>query len=433
VVAAFIACVLEGALRKWVINPDYRLLKYSIYFSKDALFLFCLTLPAKHANASVTRLKPYILLGAAMVLLGGAIASVTDFSLVGAVLTIRALIVLPVAAILIASRLPQSALWSVITAISVMAAANVPLSIAQFYSSPHSFINKYERESKYGAAVIHFTNNVRATGTFSFLTGLGIFAVLSVSVGLAALGAARSKREVKIGYIAIAAGLICGGATASRSVAIGVVAMLVVWAVLSKKRSRQLWTFIVLAGVAYGGLALAGKFSAVADVMGAVVKRQNTASDTFAERFSAPFMEALQAVSEVPLGQGLGTEQVAGNYMRGVIGFTTYETEFPRVVMECGIIGFLGYALIHLSTIYEIFRLRQQSTSDAAKSVYLAVVLALGVWLMGGVVFNHVSSFFFWALVACVMAASQPATAAAAPQPAPRAVPPTPRAQNPRP
>src|SRR4030095_7410413 len=100
-----VACIMEGAFRKWVF-PSGTIVKYLCYFSKDILFglLVVTTWPRASINGS-DLLKKYFTWGILLVVLGAIISSVEQINWVGALLSTRALLCLPVVALLALPRL----------------------------------------------------------------------------------------------------------------------------------------------------------------------------------------------------------------------------------------------------------------------------------------------------------------------------------------
>src|SRR5438093_13706115 len=90
------ACVFEGALRKWMLRGTPGTLTYVCYFAKDLLFAGILLFP-RIAPMNRT-FRNVLLIGLPVILSGAVLASVHEVNPVGAALSIRALIVLPILA-----------------------------------------------------------------------------------------------------------------------------------------------------------------------------------------------------------------------------------------------------------------------------------------------------------------------------------------------
>jgi hypothetical protein len=118
-----------------------------------------------------------------------------------------------------------------------------------------------------------------------------------------------------------------------------------------------------------------------------------------------PLIAIPQAVDMAPFGNGLGTEQVGGNfYSSGKMTLTTIEGEWPRIILEIGVIGFVGVALTILGTLHSLWSARQTLSGPKIKAVLLVVTMLCAAWAFTGVFFNHVTSFYFWVFVASALA-----------------------------
>jgi len=96
--AALAMTVLEGALRKWVF-PGGGAVKYGIYFSKDFIFAGLVFLRTRQSRSEARSVfEVWLLPGSVFFAVGAALSSLTDFSLVGAALTARAAVLLPLLA-----------------------------------------------------------------------------------------------------------------------------------------------------------------------------------------------------------------------------------------------------------------------------------------------------------------------------------------------
>jgi O-antigen ligase len=128
-------------------------------------------------------------------------------------------------------------------------------------------------------------------------------------------------------------------------------------------------------------------------------------NDPISYRVGALFLSIPQAIMMAPFGNGLGTEQIAGNYYAsGRMSFTTMESEAPRIILEIGLIGFLGVVTTYLGAIYTLWSARKITSDPKLKTVFLVVTLICAAWAFTGVLFNHVASFFFWTVVTAALA-----------------------------
>ena len=87
------------------------------------------------------------------------------------------------------------------------------------------------------------------------------------------------------------------------------------------------------------------------------------------------------------------------------MGFTNYESQFPRIVAEFGLIGLVGFFLLVGGTIWSLQVAKREAGSTRWNLAFTATqVFVLGQGY-GSLVFNHTASAFVWLAVAASMAA----------------------------
>src|SRR5436190_16956032 len=94
-------CILDGAIRKWLLRDFVGLLQYAPYFGKDialiVIVLFCKRSPSRSESAAPLLL--YLQIGVTLVALGAATSvamNLNALNLVGASLTVLSLVFLPI-------------------------------------------------------------------------------------------------------------------------------------------------------------------------------------------------------------------------------------------------------------------------------------------------------------------------------------------------
>ncbi len=183
------ACVLEGVLRKWVFRDSAGPVKYICYFTKD--FIFAAILFCRPRAAFLKSLRIVLLAGLPLILVGAALSSVHEFNIVGGLLTLRALVFLPVLAYLVIPRLAGVRIDTVSFVIGGLTVINALLGFVQNHSPTDAPINYYATENITGA--VAFEENVRAAGTFSYITGYSNFATVGAWASLSLLSLARGR------------------------------------------------------------------------------------------------------------------------------------------------------------------------------------------------------------------------------------------------
>src|SRR5439155_8274916 len=123
------------------------------------------------------------------------------------------------------------------------------------------------------------------------------------------------------------------------------------------------------------------------------------------ERLFGQFEEGLFAIYVAPFGEGLGTEQVGGNYYtRGEMTFTTYEGQLPRLVLEMGAFGLAGFLLICAGAVMALQCAKKYAAGRGNQAALLATQLLLVSMFAANIVFNHVASALVWMIFAAVLA-----------------------------
>jgi hypothetical protein len=404
---SIVACIIEGAFRKWVFQGE-AIYRYFCYFSKDILLgLLVITTWPRASIKGSDSLRKYLTSGILLIVLGGILSSFAGFNSVGAVLTTRALFLLPVLAYLALPRLGGIKLERVALLIGVFTLANAVLGVKQYYSPADAIINRYTIDSFQLAQ--GFGGNIRAAGTFSYITGYGIMACVGAWAGLSflCLAAGRIRYMVAGGAIYLTA-LLCALVSISRSMVLIVTGLFMVF-VLSAGRQGLANLFKATAGLAMLFLVgyafdLNSKVTAVADKF---VERMNTVSDTFEGRTLDPITEIGEAFEMAPIGQGFGTEQVAGVYAEtGVMDFRSFEGQFARVVLETGILGLAGFVVTCIGALGALFYARNDCLTEGHRRICILSMFLIGSLFFTNVVFNHIASYFAWTIFAVTIAAT---------------------------
>ena len=407
---ALLLVVVEGAIRKWDSRFSEGIPRYLAYFSKDIVFGLLLLLPVQNVfSAANTEFGRWLWPGCLLFAVGGGLSCVYGFNAVGALLTVRAAVVLPVVAFLAVRRLGGVPVRHVAWLLAALTALNFGLAIVQNHLPGDHFLNKYATEME---NVVELDSGVRATGTFSYISGLGVMSGVGIWAGLALLSLSRRPWEQVGGYVALAAGLGCGLASVSRGPVVIDLAMVVVWMVASRVGhrliGRSVLAVVLVAGLAWG-IGSVATFSRLGQDL---LKRNEQAGDTIQERAFGQLAEAGEAIESEVQGRGLGTEQVGGNYARsGEMTFTTYESQLPRIVLETGVAGLVGFLVICGGALWALQRARREAAAREENAMLLATQLLLLPMFYSNIIFNHTTSAFVWMIFAVVLANVAPRAA----------------------
>ena len=280
-----------------------------------------------------------------------------------------------------------------------------PLTVRQFFSPPNAWINLYSTEGE-GIATSGISERVRATGTFSYISGLGEFASLAVWAGLVAFSISKNARGRLFGYAGLIAGLVCTFVTVSRAVAVISLAIIAVWAVFGGQLGRKMQSAFVICIVALSAAMASGYWEQASEIGATVyIRHESQDTDTFAYRLWYQFVMPMDALVVAPMGNGIGTEQAGrAASAESVRAGSTYESPWGRTIMELGIAGLLGF-LVTLGIAFAPWRAALKALpSGGGRSALVATGAALFTRAALGFQFNHVAAYFFWAMTACVIA-----------------------------
>lgn len=195
VLTSIALCVLDGAIRKWILRDDEGFLKYVPYFSKDFAFALILFIPRpKGMSELVRKLWTFLKVGLAFCAVGALASAVFNWgsvNVVGAVLSVRSLFLLPFCALLAVPRLRHVSLTRIALLIGALTLLNAALGTLQ-YSSPKDDPINYYASKQYEAVM--FEESVRAMGTFPYITGFGTLAMVGAWAGTVLMSHGHRRR-----------------------------------------------------------------------------------------------------------------------------------------------------------------------------------------------------------------------------------------------
>jgi O-antigen ligase len=409
VLASIALCVLDGAIRKWVLRDDESFLKYVPYFSKDIAFTLILFVRCP-AQLGILGSKLWTVLKVGLSLCTvGALASIIfnfgSFNLVGAALSIRSFLFLPICAVLALPRLREVNLVRVALLIGVLTLLNAGLGTLQ-YSSPKDDPINYYASKQYEAVM--FEESVRAMGTFPYITGFGTLAMVGAWAGTVLMSYGEARRGwFAAGVVTALAGLWCALLSISRGPTIIVIAILGTWLFSSRQILQNVLRLSIISVLLVILLFAIGRTSLIERVSDTLLAR-NEAAEDMEQRLTPPFEEVMQLVGFAPIGAGFGSEQVGGVFAEtGVMAFRQFESQFSRIIMETGALGLVGFLVVCgglLATLYGA----QRWTPDPRLRRCILSGLVLVLWLVyGNVIFDHVASFFVWVIASLLLAKAE--------------------------
>lgn len=400
VTAVILLAVFEGAIRKWVV-PGSSDLRYAAYASKDIVFILGALVVARLASGTHRRYAT-LLAVASLLILPGILFNLDATEPVGAFLSLRAYVLLPIGAFLVAGsirsfkRVNQIALL-----IGAVTIAEVALGAVQFRLATTHWLNRYDSAS---AAVGAEFGHVRATGTFSYITGMSVIAGLGAWAGIYLfLSGGAAKRMV--GVIIMIASLLCGVLSMSRT-GIFLALLTIGCAVMFFRRGKEL---VLVGSLALAIYVLLGSDAPDQQGQGAayaVAMKRFERADSLGHRISYFFNDVARAFEAYPMGSGLGDCQRGAFAIAHpvVANFNVIENEPGKILTEVGVLGLLGVYLIRLAPIFLMLPRWKRCQSPQALALYAASIPFLLISAATNVAFNHTLSTVYWCVVALVFA-----------------------------
>lgn len=234
------------------------------------------------------------------------------------------------------------------------------LAVRQFTSPHDAWVNKAIGGAD-AMQMVSVRGKVRASGTFSFVTGFASYLTYLSAFVLYAL----LQRKVYAKWVLICGGLGLGlGLAVSGSRAAVVAVCLVIAAALVASMLGAGQFSSVFKPLAFGAMAvwvlleLTPVFSEGLAAQKQRFKEGGGIHEGILMRYIKEFPEALAAVFHTPLlgsGIGMGTNVGAG-LMTGMQGFLLAEGEWARIVLELGGILGLAYIVLRLSLAFTVLR-----------------------------------------------------------------------------
>lgn len=238
----------------------------------------------------------------------------------------------------------------------------------QQFSSGQDSIWNVGAGGQIGGQITSAMGKVRASATFSFISGPAFF----VPFASAYLLCAFTDRNLIPFWLAIPAGLavpLAAATSASRSLVagVGIVFFGMVFAGLQAgKMAKRLTQILMIMGVVFLVASQTDSFQEANEVL---MERFAMASNDeggflgFVGRFFEGFVKPFRVLFAVPiLGTGIGTgTNAAGALLAGNQTFGWQEDEWSRCMMELGPVFGLAYVLLRISLGILIFRTARES------------------------------------------------------------------------
>lgn len=230
------------------------------------------------------------------------------------------------------------------------------LALEQFRAGPDAWIN-VGAGGDVGGQLFASADKVRPSGLFSFVTGMAAFLATTTAFALERFLGDRVARW-SLPFFAVPTLVFALAVSASRSAVAGTAIVLgagLIACLRQRRMFRQALLPVATAGVAYFGLSSIHVFHEGLRVHSERFRGAGGLREGILERLAGDLFASITAAHEAPwLGYGIGVGTNAGaGLLSGARRFLLAEGEWPRLVLESGVI--LGFAFIILRLALCIF------------------------------------------------------------------------------
>jgi hypothetical protein len=392
----FAAIVYEGALRKWVMPAP---LHPVAFLAKDALGVCYI---AFHQNTTGSKYQNILKL------LGYITAGLLFFSLLlglgnswqSAIITYKNAVLWPLIAASMVTN-TSSETWKRLSLLTAPTTIGMfLLGGEQFFSPTSSWLNQYAWTAaglQSPVATFGGVQGVRATGTFSYISGMSEFAVFSFVLCLCFFLTSVSLKQKLLLISGCSAAIGCAVESGSRAPIV-------------------LITLVILSGLALNltnrntVLYLGIFFITVTAILWFSLDKQMT--EEYVKRWTVDPQETLRRFTNeglrgnywemltrnpigVGLGQGNGYAVFETSRSNKVVGANVYDDSASIAIYESGLLGLLAFYLAPSVLGWQL-TLGFMDQSSAVRSLAVSFGLVSVVGLVAGVWHDHNAAAFTW-------------------------------------
>lgn len=395
----FVLLLFEGALRKWVF-PGADLVVQGVRdaLPMSALLVYALERARAGSGARVPLLRdfPRSLYGYMLIALLTGFMSAQQSVLIPLLGLRTHFAYLPLAILIPAILAGEGRLRAAVNATLILGLPICALALYQTTQPQFSEINIYgtgvESGATFGQAGL-----VRASGTFSYITGMGFFAQF-LSVCSVFIFVTTKKLSVRIlAFAALQAGLVACFSTGSRGALFGVAIHLLLIVVLCPTLITRLGGLHILRYAVAGFLTFWAVSNIAPDQTEAFLDRVDSSSGDEAGRIWDALFEWISALAQYPLGEGIGSGHLAAADIMGrERGFAgEYEAELSRIAYELGILGFVFFAWFRITVITDSLRIVRRMTTFEQRMLG-SIAFSFVIMHSTGAMYTPIANAIFW-------------------------------------
>ncbi|MCB1228033.1 MAG: hypothetical protein KDK99_19665 [Verrucomicrobiales bacterium] len=410
---AFVAVLLEGAIRKWILPQGQEM----VYFLKD-IFLVGAYLKfylAPDPDIRAYRLKvPATILSICAVLV---CFSALNPNINSGILSLYGIKIyfmyLPLTFMMPYLFRTEQEMTRQLTWYALLAIPICILGIIQWQSGKFSMMNTFAGDAgdeiitEHGATGFGFGDKARITGTFSYITGHATFVIFFSTLCLVLLSLKETR--FKWAIIGVCLPLLAGNALMNGSRASLVTLAFVGFGMLLASTTGRIgsskhFTVVLMTGALAAIMGIGYLFT---EAWTYWETRFEFSGDNLKTRIiDHPYFAITNALEDGGgFGYGIGTAHPATDAIRKKLNLGSpdeavpvYDNELGQVLVELGIVGFCAWYLMRFVLVLLAWNSFLQSPPGPVRAMSLVGVLITGPFLLMSVVYNHTANFFIFAL-----------------------------------
>ncbi len=402
--------VFDGAIRKWLLPQSEQL----VYIAKDVLLVALifsygatrgLRMPAGLEGSPLTGWLALYVAIAALQALNPSLPSILlgVFGLKTHVLYISLVMLVP-AAFRDVDDLVRTLRPVLLPVILVLA-----FGVVQFYLPIDHPLNRYVRGGEgQGIATFGLVGNVRVTSTFSYISGMTVFAFFAICLGLAFVAAGRWRfRSNLLAYTCLIAAIVVAPMTGARWIFYMLMAGVPLF-LFGMFRSGMLETRFA------GRILLASIVTTTAislwsmEALDSLEYRRQSTSDSEG-RIESLVSDPLSFLPEAGLlGFGAGATHQAGLTLFPESGYygwlpvASFEGEQGRIMLELGALGFVVAFGLRFYLCWLAWRALVNGGTRSERAFAGASLVFLAAHVVSPIVFNVTAGALYWLCVGIV-------------------------------
>ncbi len=349
-VVMLLSVVLEGAVRKWILPESMHWLAAIPYLAKDFIALAFIVRFGIPVRARLARRLIGPVVCVAIALAPAAILGLV-ISVPNAVITYKNAVIWPVFALSLAANLTPVALKRITLTLAGLCIISAVLGAWQYSSPASARINAYAWSSMESDISEFAHGKVRATGTFSYISGFAAFGIASFCWLYWRYLSGEHQNRAPIIWMGLGSSIVIMLTSGSRAPIVMTVAVLVISQLTLTSAKARIRSLVVMTGL----LLLGGIIMATSDIIQSWWTRWTTASDTVQDRVTMGGLTFVDIVMANPIGRGLGEQSQLSAYKQAASGATNtiyIDDTRSRVADEAGLLGLIALALSTLMVAY---------------------------------------------------------------------------------